>query len=617
MTNNSDFSLDITVSPATGFKPLPDLVVFDLCRAYPMSDGNLLLLNARNNKRVVVMPEVYASLLSCNQFQTLNQHVARIIESNPGMQDQQADIRKVLQNMLDSGMMVSAKSVTSKLKSAVKIAPDEKSHGKPVVAIITWERPEALERLLESIVTNCATGDFHRLYVIDDSRKSTNISKNQALVEKVAPSIDAPIQYFGRDEQNSLLDDLVKQLPGQENAIRFLADHSRWEEHWTSGLSRNLALLLSCGHRLVMLDDDTVCDVYDPPQPKSNITFSDAPREADFFGDEQEWAPLHQPMNPDPVNRHMQCLGLSFSDALGVLGESHLKPAAFSDATALMVSELQADSPVLMTECGSLGCPGTDSNTWLPDMAPSSIGQMLLSAKKTTNALTRRKVWTGRNQPHFSPRSNMSQITGFDNRQVLPPYLPIMRGEDRLFGFMLDFIFPSALTLDYPWAVPHLPIPERKWENRNLNFTPCDSFPMFFFEKVLEYKSSSRSGSYSDRMSALSAWFEDMAAAPGETLTAMYRDARLQGNSEHLQHLGALLSTAESAPVDWQNYLRNGITQLNADLDKASQEDFPVRGLPATMEGDELISFWKETWGDFADALSAWPEIRVAAAKIM
>ena len=618
MTNRNEFSLDITVNPASGFKPLPDLVVFDLCRAYPISDGNLLLLNARNNKRTVVMPEVYASLLSCNRFQTLDKHVANIIALNPGMQGQQSDIRNVLQNMLNNGMMISAKSVTRKLRdAAASTRPDDNSSDTPVVAVTTWERPEALERLLKSINANCDTSAFHRLYVIDDSRDAANISKNQSLVKELAPAMETPVQYFGRAEQQSLLDKLVKHLPDHEQDIRFLADQSRWADHWTSGMARNLALLLSCGHRLVMMDDDTVCDVYESPQPKPGISFSDEPREADFFSGQQEWASLRQPLNPDPVKRHMQCLGLSFSEALNVLGENNLKPNGLADATALMVNELDADSPVLMTECGSLGCPGTNTNTWLPDMAPVSLNIMLISENKTTNALGKRHVWSGRSQPHFTPRPNMSQITGFDNRQMLPPYLPINRGEDRLFGFMLDFLFPASVTLDYPWAIPHLPLPEREWRNRDLDFTPGDSFPAFFFERVLEFKPSCQAATGDGRLTALSAWFDDMASASPETLTAMHRDARLRGSSEQLQHLGALLSEAKSAPVNWQNYLRNGMTQLNKDLDRASREDFPVKGSPSTMEGEPLIDFWKGTWAEFASALKAWPEIRNVARNLV
>lgn len=617
MTDPTGFSIGMQVDPSTPFKPLPDWVALDLCHAYPVPDGNLLVHNPRNGKRVMVKPEVYAALLHCRQFKTLDQHAAALVEFNPDMQGQQADIRRVLQSMLKGGIMSSAKHACDRLKSKTESRPAENTGDEPVVAILTWERPQALQRLLESIAANCDSGKIHCLYVIDDSRKAENISKNQALAEQFAQEISCPVQYFGQAEQQSLLDKLVKELPEHENAIQFLADRSRWINHWTAGLTRNLALLLSCGRRLVMIDDDAVCDVYDPPGLKPDITFSDHPREALFFGSEQEWAYLRQAINPDPIDRHMRCLGLSFSQALERLGQENLKPAGFKASTALELSELQPDSAVLVTECGSLGCPGTNSNTWLPDMAPDSLSRMLASAKQTGFALESRKVWSGRNHPHFSPRPNMSQLTGFDNRRMLPPYLPMIRGQDRVFGYMLDFIFPNAVTLDYPWAIPHLPIPDRKWSDRDLNFTPADSFPMFFVENIVEHKSVCLSVSPGDRLSGLALWFKDMAGASADALTSMYRDSRLRSDAGRLGHLTALLAQAEHAPVTWTNYLRNGITQLNADMERASREDFRVKGSPAELETEDLIAFWRKVWEDFSAALEAWPDIREAASRIV
>lgn len=615
MTDLTGFSIGAKVDPYAGLKPLPDWVAFDLCNAYPVPGGNYLLHNTVNGKRCMAMPEVYAALSHCSEFRTIDQHTAKIIGLNPEMKEQKDAVKQVFEQMLKTGMMVSAKATCERLKSKTKTTGTDKQGDNPVAAIITWERPEALERLLDSVAANCDTGSIHRLYVIDDSRKPESISRNKEIVERASARIDTDVQYFGQQEQQQLMDSLVKALPEHEQAVRFLIDQSRWREHWTAGLSRNLALLLSCGRRLVMLDDDTVCDVFDPPQANHNITFSDDPREADFFADEQEWAYLHQPINPDPIKRHMQCLGLPLSEALNILGENHLKAAGFSNATALQVSELEPDSPVLVTECGSLGCPGSSSNTWLPDMAPRSLKAMLSSERKTTNALTTRKVWSGRNHPHFAPRPNMSQITGFDNREMLPPYLPIMRAQDRLFGNMLDYLYPASVTLDYPWAVPHLPLPERNWDDSHLSFQPVDSFPGFFFEKILENKSACLSESADSRLSHLAAWFIDMAAAPDDVLVNQYRHDRLANSAATLKRLSELMESGGSTPVNWQNYLRNGIKKLNADLDTASREDFTVKGLPRTLDGHELIAFWKDNWRDFGGALLAWPKIREAASR--
>jgi len=617
VNDKTGFSMAVTVDPATGFKPLPDLVTFDLCKAYPVPGGNLLLHNTRTGKRAMVMPDVYAALLRCQQFRTLDQHIAHIIESNPDMQGQEADMRSVLLSMLDNGIMRSAKKTCDELKRPDELAAEDKHRDKPVVVIITWERPEALERLLKSIHTNCNADGFHQLYVVDDSRKPENIIKNRELTAKFAIDTKSSIQYFGQAQQQSLLENLSRQLPQHEEAIRFLADQSRWSEQWTSGLARNLALLLSCGRRLVMLDDDTICDVIDPGQLKSDITFSDSPREADFFRNEQEWISQRIRLNPDPVDRHMQCLGMTFSESLNTLGQGNLKAAGFKQANALLVSDLHPDSPVLMTECGSFGCPGTSTNTWLPDMAQVSIERMLASPQKTANALNTRMVWTGRSQPHFSPRPNMSQITGFDNRQVLPPYFPIFRGEDRLFGYLLNFIFPTAVTLDYPWAIPHLPIPQREWLDKDRDFTPRASFPLFLLGQILENKMSCLAEAPAERMDALATFFSDLAAAADDTLIAKHREAVLRDLSEQLRNLDRLLRSADSAPAEWQEYLKQGIEQLSKGFEQAGLEAYLVKGQPRTMDGDELIAFWKKSWNGFAAALKAWPEIREVATEIM
>lgn len=211
----------------------------------------------------------------------------------------------------------------------------------------------------------------------------------------------------------------------------------------------------------------------------------------------------------------------------------------------------------------------------------------------------------------------MSAMAGFDNLELLPPYLPILRGEDRLFGYMLNYIFPNAISLDYPWAVPHIPIPERDWEKEHRDFTPYHSFPQFFFEKVVDQKPLCIGSSPIDRMKALSAWFGDLAAASDDTLKSMYKDTRLHSISASINHLSHLVETGESAPQNWKNYLGNGIQQLGVAMEESSRKDFPIKGVPSALQGSELIAFWKDVWSGFAAALQAWPEIRAAATDII
>lgn len=615
MNDKTDILKDVNVNPATSFKPLPDLIAFDQCNAYPVPGGNILLRNSRTGKREMITSDLFATLVNCEKFATLDEHVARIVKLNPGMSGQEANIRQVLKSMVDAGMLVSAKGYCDTFKRQTADAPPQTD--KPVVVIITWERPEALKRLLASIHKNCAAEKFHQLYVVDDSRKEENIARNRELVAEAAFGLKTPVQYMGQPEQQKLLSQLAAKLPQHEESIRFLADQSRWRDHWTSGLARNLALLLSCGRRLVMLDDDTICDVFEPGKIQPGITISELPRDADFFATEHEWKGHRQALNPDPVARHMQCLGLPLANALKVFGQDQLKPAGLSSASTKMLNKLRPTSRVLVTECGSLGCPGIDSITWLPDMPAKSIRHMLASPEKVHNALYSRMVWAGRLQPHFGARPNMSQITGFDNREMLPPYLPVMRGEDRLFGYLLSFIFPHDLSLDYPWAIPHLPIPKREWTDNDRKFTHGPSFPYYFPDRLLGQASDCHAVDPIERLRMLSTCFADMAASSDKHLFENDRDSALRSISEQIKHLSQLLEETKDAPQEWQDYLQDGIKELGASLGNISGDDYPVKGWPANLEGDELIEFWQNTWAGFGNALQAWPDIRDAAAELL
>jgi hypothetical protein len=226
-------------------------------------------------------------------------------------------------------------------------------------------------------------------------------------------------------------------------------------------------------------------------------------------------------------------------------------------------------------------------------------------------------VWSGRSHPHFAPRSNMSPITGLDNREMLPPYFPIFRSEDKLFGLMLDFIIPTSVTLDYPWAVPHLPIPQRGWCDKDRDFTLKPSFPKFFPYNLLKHKSFCMAQTPNNRLEALAAWFSDLATASVESKTNLYRDSILQMNSDRLMHFSNLLLSANSLPGKWREYLEKGFNELKTNMDRASRPDFPLKGLPHTLEGPELIEFWNEAWTGFAESLIAWPKIREAAESLV
>ena len=591
------------------------LYAFDLCKAYPLPAGRMLVRNPRNGRHAVLTPDVFAALSSCRQFFSLSEHAARLAAENPVLEGQEDAVRAVLESVRDDGLLISADIYTVTLQPA---AVPRFHVDKPVVSVITWERPEALARCLESISDNCDLKQIARLYVIDDSRDNNNQAQNRRATAQFALDAETEVVYMGAAEQSQFLEAIISRVPSLEEQVRFLIDRERWADYWTSGLARTVALLLSVGQRLLVLDDDIICEVHEPGRGE-NISFADNPRETGFYKDADEWSDLRASHGTDPFIRHMRCLGSELSDALGALGASSLTVENFKGARLDVLERLNGQSPVLITECGSLGDAGTSKLNWLATLRGESLKRLLDSEDTVDLALSKRRYWQGRNGAQISPRSNMSQLTGLDNRGLLPPYIPIMRGEDRLFGDMVEFVFPQSVVVDNAFALPHLPIPEREWETSAQKFDTRQPFPAFAMNRVEENQDSSSAHEPMPRLAALARLFEELSGLTHEQVSAEYQDKRVLAKSRQYAVLKEAQAAAEAIEIDvperWSNFLQEGLDRLNREL-LDNPVDAAIKGYPDHLEGEALTQWWKQFWRTFGQAIRAWPSIRQAARQV-
>lgn len=585
------------------------LWAFDRCTVYPLPENRVLVRNARTGRQAVLTPDVYHALTGCREFRTLDEHAQHLAAHNPALSGQQTAVQQVLESVRKDGLLISADIYPTLLQpSPQPVQPTDR----PVAAIITWERPEALARCLESMRENCDLQQVERLYVIDDSRSEENQALSRSATAAFAEDATLPVHYLGAIEQQQFLERIVRKVAALEDAVRFLIDRQRWDSYWTSGLGRTVALLVSVGRRLLVLDDDILCEVFEPYSKGGEVSFSDRGREAAFYADNDEWQELRATRSTDPFARHTQVLGLGLNDALGALGLRNLDAVSFAGAHVEIAEKLRGDSPVLMTECGSLGDPGTALSNWLTGLDDASLERLLADDASVTNALNIRNCWSGRSTPHFGPHANMSQLTGLDNRFLLPPFIPIMRGEDRLFGSMVEFLFPGSLTLDSAWAVPHLPIPAREWTAENRAFSTSEPFPRFCLSLVAENLDASRSTDPMRRLGHLARLFEDLADLDHRRLSEHYMDKRLESKTRRFNHLKQVRTHSEGAPQAWLDYLDEAIKRLNLEM-VDNPVDFRLRGYPEGLENEELTAWWQDFWHRFGHAIRAWPAIRQAA----
>lgn len=593
--------------------PDTQLWAFDRCAAYPLPDYRVLVRNQRTGRQAVLTPDVYGALQMCTHFQTLADHAQSIAASVPGMQEQAADIQRVLETVQADGLMINAAIYVLNLQGSPQAAmPIDK----PVAAVITWERPDALARCLDSLRRNSQLDNLAAVFVIDDSRSHDVQKRNRASTEALAEYCQVPVRYMGAKEQDEFMQQLIQQVPALENPVRFLLDRERWADHWTSGLSRTVALLLSAGKRLLVLDDDILCEVLDPPERRREASFGDYNRDARFFDSPENWQQFRATAGTDPLLRHLSCLGSTLSDSLAATGSGRVSAHSFRGAEASFVAGLRPDSPVLITECGAFGDPGTARMDWLTGLEDASMDALLQSDDTVNAALNDRNCWIGRHQAQFVRKANMSQLTGLDNRKLLPPYIPVMRGEDRLFGDMVQFMHPGSVALDQGWAVPHLPIPPRTWSEEDRRLSTQQPFPTFSMLRISEHMDRCPAPEPLQRLAYIARVYEDLSRMNHETISELYLDRRMRDQADDYRQLKGLLDARPGAPGAWQAFLQQGINELGQELVYTPLKP-NISGYPEGLQNEKLTAWWQSFWRDFSHALQAWPAIRLAARQLM
>ncbi len=208
----------------------------------------------------------------------------------------------------------------------------------------------------------------------------------------------------------------------------------------------------------------------------------------------------------------------------------------------------------------------------------------------------------------------MSQLTGLDNSQLLPPYFPAFRGEDTLFGAMLVAIQSHSVALEYPWSVPHLPLEARTYRVRD-PFSGSGDISLFasYLTEHIDYKDST------DPERNLNLLVQDalrMATRSDGNLLLDFRTALAKGHAAHLHLLQTQMSRTEKFhSTELQEHLRRGIEELQQAI-SVSHSPAGIGGIPANTTEAELVAQFRTMAQGLAAGLAGWVEARNVAADL-
>jgi hypothetical protein len=613
MNKTDSFSFSYSIGGPAAVAQEPELFAIGKLSEFQFWEDLILARNPRNGKKMALHSEVMNAMTFCGSFRSLDDHVSILMEGSDGSIERARAIRSVMKSVHEGGLTLSAKKICSELNPT---APEQSAAVKPVIVIITCDRPLALERLLDSLQSNCDLEQVHHCLVVDDSRNQESSKRNLELCRINDSKAACNISHFGSQQASELLNGIIQRLPEYEQEIRFLLDREKWRDYYSTGVARNYSHLLSVGRPVIVFDDDAICALYASPVDDQSIEFSDGRKEAFFFENLEEQEHLRIKEQGDPVQQHMRFLGLTVPEALYVLGIKNLEQSAFAKSRPDYASRISRDTKILVSEFGTFGNPGTANFNWLGTVPEQTLRRLISDEKQIELALRQSRCWLGVNRPTFTPSAHISQITGFDNRMYLPPYFPIERGQDHIFGDVTRYIYPESVALIQPKAALHLRMDSRTSPNSPGPSHNPDGFPGRLTSLPMGKAENCRATDPFDRLQHLSQSFRDLSDCDVHTVLGLYSDVMLFQESNYLNKIQTSFEKSRGAPDNWIEYLRRSIGDSQEIMQ--SQHVYPdLAGRPGQADEKELISFWQGCWGEFGQALLAWRKIRLEAASLI
>jgi hypothetical protein len=327
-----------------------------------------------------------------------------------------------------------------------------------ILGFLHCDRVEALGRGLSSFLERARKDDRPLTVVVaDDSRSEASRRACHELVATSGAAREA--RYVGAAAKQSFVEALVARgLSRDALALGVLGQLDGVFGANSVGANRN-ALLLSTGRAPILcVDDDVICDPMGPVTRDDDLTVCAGRDPADYaFGEGCELA--LSTIDADPLAAHELLLGRTIVDCDG----SGISPPP---PLGPLVARLRAGGRVLLTAGGLVGdCGWGSPSTYLTGPFTKQARMRLIGSRATYEEARRsRRIARAVTRPTVADASwLMTTAVGLDARSLLPPFLPLGRGEDVVFGRLLERIHHGACIGHVPIALRHEPVSSRRF----------------------------------------------------------------------------------------------------------------------------------------------------------
>jgi hypothetical protein len=556
----------------------------------------------------VMTHHVLQALDKCREFRSLEEHAARIAAMTPGLNASPAGIGRVLDNLVARGLLVSNEDFVARIRNAGGAGAAAGDPTLRAICIRACDRPAQLARLLASLAEYERVFRMTRPYVlIDDSASAAAADRNLDLLREFARSTGCKVTYVGATQQQQIVQRLAKALPPSADALSRLLLRPRGPAAGVFGGGRawNLALLMSAGGSLVLLDDDLCLPLRRPDVEEAGIDPDPSSVPGTSFYRSMDEALNSAPaVEDDPFALHLGAVGKT----LGRLVDEPvfaIDPARLRGLNLGRLEHLRGDARVIGTVQGTCGSSRTESGAWLYQLDPESREAFWKDRESYLRNVEATSIRYGRRKAHLRAISNFTPFA-IDNSRLLPCTNPVGRGEDSLFSVLTSICRPESLLLELPVVIGHVQESDRKRSQRTTS-APPPRFNYFLGDYIQRQLPEILAEDPADRLRTLAAGLRDIAGASESRRIRLLREYLAYARAEAIERLQQQYESAPNAPIYWQADVRS-IIEANG---RALTMDAPPRLADWPEDGDETSCARRlgEDTARVAEALEAWPSL--------
>lgn len=574
------------------------------------------LVYSKTDRSVHLLPAPTTDLLNvCATFRPLAEHAQSGYNFLEVVQPGPADLREQfviaqLEELRRLGLLVPESS----LKEIYR------DHGVPEVnpkissvGVVTHDRVQSLKRCLVSYIDHAKQhGREHNFVVMDDFQHSAVTGTTVEMLHSIKRDHGMEIRYSALMERKQFAEELVKEsglLPEVVNFALFDTEGCGSP----IGANRNALLLDTVGDLVFSTDDDTVCDLALAFGARNDLSFESRGTFTKFwfFPDRETTLKSMPRSDEDLLSLHERLLGRTLAGCIAEFDDGEL---SFERVNSAQIQQLIAKrGKVPVTVSGVFGDSAMptpvmflllESNSRLRLLESESIYRSAFASREVLRAVDRACIT---DNPFF-----FATAFGYDNRSLLPPFMPVLRAEDDIFGFTVRACIEDGYFGHLPTALFHAPVDARAYFPSFLKESAARTdMNKIILASLMSFQMGRVVLDVSRRLQTFGRHLMEIASMPQEEFEEFVKVQLWRMHSDTIQQMEGYLQHYRRVPAFWASDVDNYLHHFHTAL---ISENFIVpKDLLGNRNTDEARKLSQQLVFKFGQLLYYWPELVTAA----